>query len=169
MTASQPAKTSSLARAAAAVLRTRWIVRAPILVYRARLGAIFGTRLLMLEHTGRKTGTRRYAVLEIVDHPTPGSFMVVSGFGMRAQWLRNVEADPRVRVSIGSHRPQNAVARRVDLTEAAEVLDRYSHAHPRAWARFQPVLQQTLKDASQERMASKLPVVAIVLFKLGNS
>lgn len=163
MTASPPVKTSPLARAAAAVLRTRWIVRAPILVYRARLGAIFGTRLLMLEHTGRKTGTRRYAVLEIVDHPTPGSFMVVSGFGTRAQWLRNVEADPRVRVSIGSHRPQDAVARRVDLTEATEVLTRYANAHPKTWQQFEPVLRETLQDPTPEPMADKLPVVAIVI------
>ena len=163
MTASPSAKTSPLARAAAAVLRTRWIVRAPILVYRARLGAIFGTRLLMLEHTGRKTGTRRYAVLEIVDHPTPGSFMVVSGFGMRAQWLRNVEADPRVRVSIGSHRPQDAVARRVDLTEATEILTRYANAHPKTWQQFEPVLRETLQDPTPEPMADKLPVVSIVL------
>jgi hypothetical protein len=46
-------------------------VRAPVWLYRARLGFVFGSRLLMLEHTGRKTGIRRYVVLETVDHPGP--------------------------------------------------------------------------------------------------
>src|SRR5579862_6380067 len=57
----------TLAAGAALLLRTRWIVRAPVWLYRARLGFVFGSRLLMLEHTGRKTGTRRYVVLEAVD------------------------------------------------------------------------------------------------------
>jgi hypothetical protein len=68
-----PARTSSPAALAARLLRVRWIVRAPVWLYRARLGFVFGSRLLMLEHTGRKTGIRRYVVLEAVDHPDPGT------------------------------------------------------------------------------------------------
>lgn len=34
-------------------LRTRWLVRAPIWLCRAGLGAVLGSRSLMLEHTGR--------------------------------------------------------------------------------------------------------------------
>ncbi|MET8156751.1 hypothetical protein ABZT47_10295 [Sphaerisporangium sp. NPDC005289] len=40
----------------ARVLRTRRLVRAPIWLYRAGLGILFGSRLLMLEHIGRTTG-----------------------------------------------------------------------------------------------------------------
>ncbi|HTM84573.1 MAG TPA: nitroreductase family deazaflavin-dependent oxidoreductase, partial [Mycobacterium sp.] len=39
-------------------------MRAPIWLYRARLGALLGSRLLMLEHRGRTSGARRYVVLE---------------------------------------------------------------------------------------------------------
>lgn len=46
---------------------------------------MFGPRLLMLEHTGRKTGILRYVVLEAVDHPDPGTYVVAAGFGDRAQ------------------------------------------------------------------------------------
>jgi deazaflavin-dependent oxidoreductase (nitroreductase family) len=77
------------------LLRVRWIVRAPVWLYRARLGFVFGSRLLMLEHTGRKTGIRRYAVLETVGHPDPGTYIVAAGFGSRAQWLRNARRHPR--------------------------------------------------------------------------
>jgi hypothetical protein len=54
-----PALTSprgALASWAAGLLRTRWIVRAPVGLYRARLGFLLGPRMLMLEHTGRKSG-----------------------------------------------------------------------------------------------------------------
>jgi hypothetical protein len=38
----------SVARLGAAALRARWLVRAPIWLYRAHLGIVFGRRLLML-------------------------------------------------------------------------------------------------------------------------
>jgi F420H(2)-dependent quinone reductase len=89
------APTSSLAAWGARLMRVRWVVRAPVWLYRARLGFVFGSRLLMLEHTGRETGIRRYVVLEAVDHPHAGTYIVAAGFGDRAQWLRNVRADAR--------------------------------------------------------------------------
>jgi deazaflavin-dependent oxidoreductase (nitroreductase family) len=46
----------------------------------------------------RKSGLGRYVVLEVVDHPTPDSYVVASGFGEKAQWFRNVKANPRMRV-----------------------------------------------------------------------
>ena len=48
-----------VARALAALLRVRWLVRAPVWLYRARLGILVGDRLLMLEHLGRRSGRRR--------------------------------------------------------------------------------------------------------------
>jgi hypothetical protein len=64
------------------LLRTRWLVRAPVWLYRARLGILLGPRFVMLEHTGRKSGARRYVVLEVVQHRAAGSYVVVSGFGV---------------------------------------------------------------------------------------
>ena len=58
---------------------------APTGIYKARAGALFGSRILMLEHIGRKSGTPRYAVLELVDHPAPETYVVASGFGRKAQ------------------------------------------------------------------------------------
>ena len=53
-------------RLATRMLRTRWFVRAPIWLFRVRLGFLFGHRLLMLEHVGRKSGLARYVALEVV-------------------------------------------------------------------------------------------------------
>jgi|SRR5579875_3171629 len=132
---------------AAALMRRRWFVRAPVRVYRARLGFVFGSRLLMLEHTGRKTGARRYVVLEIVGRMGPGKYVVSSGFGERAQWFRNILANPQVRVYLRGHRPVAARARVLDHDEAARVLATYASAHPHAWAAFAPVLAKTLGTA----------------------
>lgn len=153
---------SNVARAGAALLQVRWFVRAPIWLYRARLGGVFGSRLLMIEHTGRTSGRRRYVVLEIIDRPSPGCYVVVAGFGRRAQWFRNVEAHPQVRISLGSRAPAAAVARRLDPEAAAASLGRYADAHPRAWTKLRPVLEETLGTRIDER-GTELPMIALDL------
>lgn len=121
---------------------------------------MFGSRLLMLEHIGRTSGRRRYVVLEIVDHPAPDRYVVVSGFGDRAQWVRNIQAEPRVRVYVGSRRPAAATAYRLDDRTAAEALGRYAVAHPRSWATLRPVLEQTLGARIDER-GTDLPLIML--------
>ncbi|MGH3562280.1 MAG: nitroreductase family deazaflavin-dependent oxidoreductase, partial [Mycobacterium sp.] len=111
-------KGGAIAAAGSRILRSRRLMRAPIWIYQARLGGLLGPRLLMVEHIGRKSGTRRYVVLEVVDHPTPDTYVVASGFGPKAQWFRNIRANPRVRVYAGSHAPASAVARVLDQPEA---------------------------------------------------
>lgn len=152
--------TGTVAGRAAGLMRVRWFVRAPVWAYRARLGFLFGSRLLMLEHTGRKTGARRYVALEIVGHIGPTGYVVASGFGERAQWFRNIQADPRVRIHLGSHRPAPATARVLARDEVARVLATYACAHPRAWAAFSPVLEHTLGTPLGDAAAA-LPLVVL--------
>ncbi|MGH8859729.1 MAG: nitroreductase family deazaflavin-dependent oxidoreductase [Jatrophihabitantaceae bacterium] len=154
--------TNPIARCGAALLRVRWFVRAPIWLYRARLGFVFGTRLLMLEHVGRTSGQRRYVVLEVVDHTAPSRYVVVSGFGERAQWFRNVEANPQVRVYLGSRTPAVATAHRLDADTSTASLSRYATAHPRSWAKLRPVLEETLGTRIDEH-GTELPLIAIDL------
>ncbi|WP_231639835.1 nitroreductase family deazaflavin-dependent oxidoreductase [Mycobacterium sp. Marseille-P9652] len=144
----------------ARLLRSRRLVRAPIWLYKARAGALFGSRLLMLEHIGRTSGARRYAVLEVVDHPRPDTWVVVSGFGRKAQWLRNIEANPRVRVYVGSQPPRRATARVLDQAEADRTLAAYRSRHPRTWQRFRPVLEETF-GAPITEAGTPLPMVEL--------
>jgi deazaflavin-dependent oxidoreductase (nitroreductase family) len=153
---------AALTRAASALLRARPLVRAPVWLYRARLGFLFGGRLLMLEHLGRKSGLRRYVVLEVVDHPAPDRWVVASGFGERAQWMQNVRVNPEVRVYLGGRRPAAATASVLQPGAAAHVLQRYAAAHPRAWAMLRPVFEETLGAAITEA-GTQLPLVALDL------
>lgn len=125
----------------ARALHTRWVVRAPIALYRAGLGFLFGSRLLMLQHTGRRSGARRYVVLEVVDHPAPGEYIVVSGFGPKAQWYRNITANPHVLLSVGTHRNQPATATPMTSEESAVALDHYIQHHPRAWNKLRDTIE----------------------------
>lgn len=154
--------TRTVAVRAAALLRVRWFVRAPIWLYRARLGFLFGSRLLMLEHLGRTSGARRYVVLEVIARPAPGRYIVASGFGARAQWFRNVHAHPHVRVYLGGRSPVSATAHALTGEQSATALAAYAHAHPRAWRTLKPVFETTL-GAHISEQESTLPLVAFDL------
>jgi len=161
-TAAPPIRSTAIGRWGARVLGNRALMRAPVWIYRARLGFLFGSRILMLEHIGRKTGARRYAVLEVVGHPAPDAYVIASGFGERAQWFANLMANPHVRVSVAGHGPRDATARRLPADEADAVLADYVTRHPRAWAKFKIVLENTLGAEITDRN-SPLPMVELHL------
>lgn len=158
----EPHRSRRVARWGARLLRTRWLVRAPIWLYRARLGFLFGSRLLMLEHVGRRSGALRYVVLEVIEHEPPDTYVVVSGFGDRAQWFRNVLVNPAVGVFVSSRRPVPARARLLGPDEATRALDAYRSAHPRAWASLRPVLEETL-GARVGEADTDLPMIGLTL------
>src|SRR5699024_304974 len=96
----------SPSRLGARVLRNRRAARAPVALYRRGLGWLLGSRMLMLEHVGRRSGEARYAVLEVIGRPAPGRILIASGFGHGSQWYRNLEAEPRCTwATAGSGRP----------------------------------------------------------------
>lgn len=156
-TKSSPAA-GTIGRAGAWLLGNRRLMRSPIWIYRARLGFLFGSRILLLEHIGRKTGATRYVVLEVLGHPTPDTYVVASGFGDRAQWYRNVLANPRVRVAVAGRGPTPATARPLPSAEADDVLAAYMKRHRAAWSRFKPVLENTLGTAIPEH-ETPLPMI----------
>lgn len=107
------------------------LARFPRHLYRVGLGRLFGWRMVLIEHTGRRSGLRRQTVVEVVQR-TERSVDVAAAWGERSDWYRNLMADPTCRISTGSWRRRPAVASRLAPQDAAEVLTRYGRDHPRA-------------------------------------
>jgi deazaflavin-dependent oxidoreductase (nitroreductase family) len=105
----------------------RSIFRAPVYLYRWHLGWLLGHRLLLLNHTGRRSGLRRQTVLEVVDYRKLGpEVVVVSAFGRDADWLRNIEAKPDEEVTVGTE--HFAASHRIlSESEAMSVIQGYEH------------------------------------------
>lgn len=133
-------------------------MRAPISLYRAGFGRMFGRRVLMLEHHGRTSGRWRYVCLEVVERIDGDRYTVVSGFGEQSQWYRNLQADPKCFVSTGSTRRAPATARNLSESEAAEALGRYQDAHPRDWEMLRGVIEKAVGHPVQG-----LPMVELSL------
>ncbi|MEV6527824.1 nitroreductase family deazaflavin-dependent oxidoreductase [Longispora sp. NPDC051575] len=139
----------------------RLAARAPIWLYRARLGWLLGNRVLMLGHTGRVSGRPRRAVLEVIGRHRD-VYLVASGFGHRAQWLANVSCEPRVTVSVAG-RTLLATATVLSQDAAAEVLVAYAARHPRLAPRLMAMCGHAVDGSpdSYRRLGDDIPVVAL--------
>jgi hypothetical protein len=72
--------------------------------------------------------------------------------------VRNIQANPWVRLYAGSHRAASAKARILTGDQTKTALDAYAAAHPRTWATLKPALERTLGAE-----VGDLPMVALDL------
>lgn len=141
----------------------RRLARAPIWLFQRGWGGVFGGRLMMLEHIGRRTGKPRHVVLEVLDH-TPGGLLVASGYGPSSQWLANIRAEPRVKIWCGRMRARPGTAEILPPAPARERLESYRQKHRRAAAALGRTLN--LPDLTHSGplppdVADRLPLVEI--------
>jgi len=71
-------------------------------LYALGFGPLVGRLILLLTTTGRKTGLPRVTALQYEE--VDGTFMLGSSRGLRADWVRNLIADPRVEIRVRSRR-----------------------------------------------------------------
>lgn len=144
----------------------RALFAAPNALYRHGLGGLLGRRFLQLTHVGRTSGSPHTVVLEVLRYDrATGEAVAVSGFGEKAQWLRNLRANGTASVSFG-RAPRPATVRFLDTDEAVAVLTAYEHRY----GVLRPLLRRTLTllldfeyrgtDADRLRLAQTLPLVA---------
>jgi deazaflavin-dependent oxidoreductase (nitroreductase family) len=109
----------------------RWFFRLPGALYRWRLGWALDHRFLQVTHRGRKSGRVYQTVLEVIWYdPRTRESIVVSGWGARADWYRNIRAGGALEVQVGRERyvPR---CRLLPPEEAAAVATFFVAAHPR--------------------------------------
>jgi deazaflavin-dependent oxidoreductase (nitroreductase family) len=109
---------------------SRLLWRFPIIIFRMGLGWLFAGRMLLLEHTGRKSGLHRQNVLEVVGHDQQtDTYYVVAGFGPKSQWYQNILACPDVSIRVG-RRHLDVHAQVAPDEEAGEVLLQFAQDNP---------------------------------------
>lgn len=87
-------------------------------LYDSGRGWIVGWLILLLRHTGRKSG-KQYATplqYEKID----GAYYIGAARGTKADWFRNIQANPQVQVSVGR---RNFKALAEPVTDPEKVAD----------------------------------------------
>lgn len=116
------------------------VLHAPRALYRWRLGWLLGQRFLLLGHVGRRSGRQYETVVEVIHYDaSSGAAVVMSGWGPRSDWYRNIEVAGQATMTIG--RQTVAVRSRVlSDEEAVQVLADYERRN--RWLR--PVVRHVL-------------------------
>ncbi len=109
-----------------------WLAfRVPVVFYRAHLGWLFGHRVLLVTHRGRRTGRLHQTALEVVRYDAGRrEAIVVSAWGERGDWYRNLRANPAVEIAIAFER-YRPVQRFLTTDEVEAELADYERRHPR--------------------------------------
>ena len=140
----------------------RFAFRLPIYLYRLNLGWLLGHRGLLLIHRGRRSGLLRETVLEVVRYtPATKESVVLSAWGERADWYRNIKASPAMEVRTGGERfvPEQ---RFLGPEENHAVIADYERRHPLAFRIFAKAFGYPVDEveAVRREFASSLRLVA---------
>ena len=143
---------------------SKWMAalfRAPVGLFRWRLGWVLGGRLVMLNHVGRRTGRERVTVLEVLFFEAdPPTWYVAAAWGKRSDWYRNLAANPQAVVTTGRRR-YPVTARLVDTEEAVRIHNAYVRNHPWAARLIGSMIGIDLVHEDPTRLAGRVPLVAL--------
>ncbi len=106
------------------------VFRLPLWLYRRGWGWLLGDTFLLLVHAGRTTGRPYSTVAMVLRHDLASHEAVIcSAWGKNADWIRNIQAHPALRVQIGreSFTPAH---RFLPPDESALVLAGFLRRHP---------------------------------------
>ena len=98
-------------------------------LYGAGFGPLLGRLILLLTTRGRKSGLPRVTPLQYEE--IDGAIYVGSARGTKADWFRNILADPCVQVLIKSHRFEATAEPVTDPCRIADFLELRLRRHPR--------------------------------------
>jgi len=103
----------------------------PRIAYALGLGPLIGRFVLLLTTSGRKSGRPR--VTPLVYEQRGGTIIVASARGHSADWLRNILANPKVRVRVGRRQFDGIAEATTDREKIADYLQRQMERNPAAF------------------------------------
>ena len=88
-----------------------------------------GVQLMKITTRGRRTGNPHSVLVDVIaHHPAEDAYYVSAAYGPRADWVRNIKANPTFTAQVGKRR-FDAEARRVPGSDAEELLMTYIQEH----------------------------------------
>jgi deazaflavin-dependent oxidoreductase (nitroreductase family) len=141
----------------------RFIFKLPLFLWRTGLGVFFWRSMLILTTYGRKSGIPRHTMLSYFR--LGDVHYVISGWGPRGDWYKNIESHPIVTIQAG-RQACTARARRVEDSEELArgmrvLLDGGGDSHFEPWLEslaIQPKLEDMLAKRDRIYLVALDPV-----------
>jgi len=117
----------------------KWLYKSPILLYRLGLGFLVGRLFMVMTTIGRMSGQPRHTAIEY--HEFKGRKYVLSGWGTRSDWYRNIESNPHVTIQTWRG-PESVRARRT--TSEGEMAEAFE------FAMSNPTMRMVMKSVGSD-------------------
>lgn len=105
----------------------------PLLFHKLGFGGwerMFGAHWMLITTIGRKSGKRRQAMVDVLLHnEQTDTYYILSAYGSRADWVRNIQANPRFEAQVG-RKKFNARASTLSGEKAGEMLVQFYRLKP---------------------------------------
>jgi deazaflavin-dependent oxidoreductase (nitroreductase family) len=108
--------------------KIRNIQRIHRVLYAIGLGPVIGRIILLLTTTGRRSGQPRVTPLQY--EQVDGRYCLGAARGLKADWVRNLQADPHVQVRVRSLRFRGTAELITDPARIADFLELRLDRHP---------------------------------------
>lgn len=83
----------------------KMFLRFPVFLHHLGLGGwerLIGLQWMFITTIGRKTGKPRHAMVDVIDYyKETGIYYIEAAYGKRADWYRNIQADPVFHAQVG--------------------------------------------------------------------
>lgn len=97
-------------------------------LYAIGLGPVIGRIVLLLTTTGRKSGQPRITPLQY--EQIDGAYYLGAARGLKADWVRNLQANPHVELRVGAKRVSGLAEVVTDPQRMADFLEVRLQRHP---------------------------------------
>jgi len=97
-------------------------------LYAIGLGPVIGRIILLLTTTGRKSGQPRVTPLQYEE--IHGEYYLGAARGLKADWVRNIQANPDVSLRVGSKRLHGEAEIITDPVRMADFIEIRLQRHP---------------------------------------
>jgi deazaflavin-dependent oxidoreductase (nitroreductase family) len=98
------------------------------ILYAIGFGPLIGRIILLLTTTGRKSGLKRVTPLQYEE--IDGKYYLGAARGLKADWVRNIQANPNVEVRVKSCRFAGSAEVVTDPVRIADFLEVRLQGHP---------------------------------------
>lgn len=111
----------------------KFFFKVPLWIHKLGFGGwerLIGAQWMLITTTGRKTGKRREAMVDVMDYnKATDIYYIEAAYGARADWYRNIKSNPIFHAQVG-RRKFKARAEELSNEETGEMLVQFYRRKP---------------------------------------
>lgn len=143
----------------------KFFFKVPLYVHKMGFGGwekLIGAEWMLIATTGRKTGKRREAMVDVMDYnKSSDTYYIEAAYGARADWYRNIQSNPVFEAQVG-RRKFHARATPLSSADTGEMLVQFYRRKPAYTRSVMAMVGMKFKDEDELRtLGSNLTLLAV--------